>query len=182
MNDETSNLHAKIKWNEKAVGSQRSNAPKGTEEYFEDIKKYRYGYETPFLPRLLLQNVQDKEILEIGVGHGIDATEMVKNGGKYTGLDITENHIDLTKKNFELQGLQYERIITGDLQTVNLERKFNVIYSFGVLHHISHEEVYLKKLRAILKEDGELRIAVYSKHSFFNYYLKSASYQKNKNI
>ena len=180
MNDETSNLHAKIKWNEKAVGSQRSNAPKGTEKYFEDIKKYRYGYETPFLPRLLLQNVQDKEILEIGVGHGIDATEMVKNGGKYTGLDITENHIDLTKKIFELQGLRYEQIIIGDLQTVDLEKKFDIIYSFGVLHHISHEEVYLKKLRTIIKEDGELRTAVYSKHSFFNYYMYLTWIVKNR--
>ncbi|MEP3208471.1 MAG: class I SAM-dependent methyltransferase [Maribacter sp.] len=180
MRGETSNLHAKKRWNERAVGSQRSSATKGSKVYFEDIRSYRFSYETPFLPRLLHQNVVGKEILEIGVGHGIDAIEMVRGGAKYTGLDITENHIELTKKNFALNQLPYEEIINGDLQTVPVKKKYDIVYSFGVLHHIAHEDAYLKTIRKIIKEDGELRIAVYSKHSFFNYYMYFTWLVKNR--
>ena len=180
MSKETSNLHAQKKWNEKAVGSQRSSAIKGSLEYFQEIRQYRYGYETPFLPRLLHQNVEGKKILEIGVGHGIDGMEMVNNGGSYSGLDITENHIELTKKNFELNRLPYEEIINGDLLETPIEKKYDVIYSFGVLHHISHEDKYLQEIRKIINEDGEFRIAVYSKHSFFNYYMYVTWLLKNR--
>ena len=180
MDSNTSNLHAKIRWNRAAVGSQRSNADKGTKKYFEDIKTYRYGYETPFIPRLLLQHVNNKEVLEIGVGNGIDAVEIANNGGKYTGLDITDNHIELTKINFNLNGLNFEQIINDDLETVDLHQKFDVIYSFGVLHHIHQEETYLKKIKNILKKNGELRIAVYSKYSFFNIYMFVTWIIKNK--
>lgn len=180
MEPETSNLHAKINWNKRAVGSQRSNAEKGSKQYFQDIKTYRYGYETPFIPRLLLQNVGNKDVLEIGVGNGIDAVEMAKAGAKYSGLDITENHIELTKKNFNLNGVQYDQIITGDLLTIDFNKKFDIIYSFGVMHHISHESMYLNKIREVLKENGELRIAVYSKYSFFNLYLFVTWIVKNR--
>ena len=39
--------------------------------------------------------------------------------------------------------------------------------AFGTLHHISHELSFLKRIYQILDKDGELRVALYSKYSFF---------------
>ena len=149
------------------VGAQRSSHEKGTKECFLDIKEYRYGYETPFIPVILLSNVKDKSVLEIGIGNGIDAVQFVKNGAKYTGLDITTNHIELTKRNFDINGLSYENIVEGDLLTLNFSQKFDVVYSFGVLHHIFHESQYIAIIHDILKSNGEFGFGFYSKYSFF---------------
>ena len=105
-----SNVNAAKRWNKSAVGSQRSQSPKGTLKYFQEIENYRYGYETPFIPSLLCDNVKGKKILEIGVGNGIDAKTLIKNGASYTGLDITENHLSLTEINLNLHKLNYNEL------------------------------------------------------------------------
>ena len=168
-----SNDQARKTWELKAVGCQRSMAPKGSAQYFSDIREYRYGYETPFIPREFeFSQMAGKQVLEIGVGNGIDAVEMARCGACYTGLDITVNHLALTRQNFAINLPAYEpRLIHGDLLETSLNERFDIIYSFGVLHHIAHEEPYLDKLRSLLNRDGRLMIAVYSKWSFFNAYI-----------
>lgn len=168
-----SNAAAQATWNAKAVGSQRAgDAEVGTTEYFARIREYRYGYETPFIPRLFrFEELKGKRVLEIGVGVGIDATEMARRGAEYHGIDITRNHLDLTRRNFEVQRLPGS-LTEGDLLATEVPgAPFDVIYSFGVLHHIAHEERILGRARQLLKPNGRLLMAVYSKYSFFNAYL-----------
>lgn len=180
---DASNAAARNAWNKKAVGSQRASAPPGSAEYFAQIRAYRYGYETPFLPEVFgFSDLEGKRVLEIGIGNGIDAVEMMRGGARYTGLDITENHIRLTKKNIEIAGLndKLENIIQDDLLSVSLNGRYDIIYSFGVLHHIAHEQSYIRRCQAILTQNGELRIGVYSKYSFFNGYLFATWLFRNK--
>lgn len=166
-----SNEAARSTWEVRAVGEQRAIAPKGTLEYFEQIRSYRYGYETPWISRLFeFEQLTGKSVLEVGVGHGIDGVEMARYGAKYHGIDITRNHIDLARRNFELHQLRCE-IFEGDLLETDVPSPFDVVYSFGVLHHIAHEKAYLQKIRTLLTSDGKLMISVYSKYSFFNVWL-----------
>jgi hypothetical protein len=59
------------------VGSQRSAAPPGTKEYFDDLRAYRYQYETPFIQTFFdFTRISGHSVLEVGVGNGIDAIEM----------------------------------------------------------------------------------------------------------
>lgn len=170
-----SNEAAKATWENRAVGSQRANAVIGSSAYFNEIREYRYGYETPFIPRLFrFQEMAGKRVLEIGVGNGIDGVEMARHGAVYHGLDITQNHLDLTRANFANNNLKC-RLYEGDLREVVVPAPFDIVYSFGVLHHISHEQDYLEQIRQLLTDDGRLMIGVYSKYSFFNAYL-CASY------
>lgn len=162
---------AQATWNRKAVGSQRATAPAGSREYFDQIRAYRYGYETPFIPSFFdFASLNGKRVLEIGVGNGIDGVEMARNGAIYTGIDVTPNHLELARQNFDLNGLA-ARFIEGDLLTTELGGGFDAVYSFGVMHHISAEDEYLRKARELLKPDGRLMIAVYSKWSMFNAFM-----------
>lgn len=177
---EKSNERATKRWDTYAVGAQRSNADSGTKKYFQDIRNYRYGYETPFIPKLLMKDVKDKSVLEIGVGNGIDACELISRGAAYTGLDICKNHLTLTKENLIQQGLTYQQFIEKDLLECSLKEKFDIVYSFGVLHHIEHEKAYLFKINNTLNLNGELRVALYSKYSFFNIYMTATWLVKNR--
>jgi 2-polyprenyl-3-methyl-5-hydroxy-6-metoxy-1,4-benzoquinol methylase len=181
-----SNRRARATWEIKAVGSQRAVAKKGTVEYFNQIRNYRYGYETPFISEVFdFKGLSGKHVLEIGVGNGIDAVEMIKYGAIYSGVDITKNHIALAKKNIfysykEKSDVFMKAIYEGDLLEMDLPNKFDVVYSFGVLHHIQHEQAYLLKIQQLLVENGQLRIAVYAKYSFFNIWLAFTWIVKNR--
>lgn len=181
-----SNAQARSTWERRAVGSHRSQEPAGTAAYYEQIRSYRYGYETPFIPSFFdFAGLKGKRVLEVGVGNGIDAVEMMRHGARYTGIDITQNHLALTRRYVELeqqrgQPLQLEALIEGDLLESCLEGKYDVVYSFGVLHHISHEAQFLRRIRQLLAPAGELRIAVYAKFSFFNLWMLMTWLLKNR--
>ena len=175
---DTSNRQARSTWERKAVGSQRASAEAGTAEYYAQIRDYRYGYETPFIPEFFGFPMLEggKRVLEIGVGNGIDAVEMMRHGARYTGIDVTRNHLELTRRYIELERaagreLDVEAIVEGDLLETELAGNYDVVYSFGVLHHIAHEEAMLARIHELLAEDGELRIAVYARASFFNLWM-----------
>jgi 2-polyprenyl-3-methyl-5-hydroxy-6-metoxy-1,4-benzoquinol methylase len=159
-------------WTAKPVGGQRSKAAPGTDKFFQDVEAYRYGYETPWIPRIFgFEKLRGKNVLELGVGLGIDGSNIASHGAKYTGVDITQRHLDLAEQNFARKGLS-GRFIHGDLTAIDLpEKSFDVIYSFGVLHHIEAEEDVLKAVHRSLKDDGAFMFAVYSKYSYFNAFM-----------
>ena len=172
MNTPVDNAPARRTWNRTPVGSQRSVAAPGTPQYFSDLRSYRYGYETPFLPGFFrYETLRSKRVLEIGVGNGVDAVEMARAGALYTGIDVTERHIELTRANFALQGLPEPRIVQGSLLEHSFGETFDVVYSFGVLHHIPQERQYLARIADLLAPDGRLLAGFYSRYSSFNAYL-----------
>lgn len=181
-----SNQQARHTWENKAVGSQRAHSPASTLSYFEEIRNYRYGYETPFIPQFFdFSGLSSQRVLEIGVGNGIDALEMIRGGAIYTGVDITHNHINLTRRYINLIGTQnlpgdVEDIVEGDLLEQSLPGDYDVVYSFGVLHHIAHEEEFLNRIFNLLRPGGELRVAFYSRFSFFNVWLIITWLTRNK--
>ncbi len=169
---ETGHAAARRLWGANPVGSLRSAAAPGEARYFADLRRHRYGYETPFLPRIFgLDQMAGRRVLEIGVGNGIDALEMARGGAIYTGIDVTARHLELTARNFELAGLDAPKLVLGDLLTSDVGGPFDVVYSFGVLHHIPAEGQYLRRARDLLAKDGRVLLGVYSRYSFFNTYL-----------
>ena len=166
------NAPARRHWNRNPVGSQRSASEPGTAQYFADIRNYRYGYETPFLPEFFrYAKLRGKRVLEIGVGNGIDAVEMARAGASYSGIDVTERHVELTRANFAQSGLSATQLIRGDFLEHSFAEPFDAVYSFGVLHHIPQEREYLARVREVLKPDGRLLAGFYSRYSSFNAYL-----------
>src|SRR5262249_45684403 len=116
-------------WSRNPVGSFRSRAQPGSAQYFADLRAYRYGYETPFIPRLFaFQRMAGKRVLEIGVGNGVDAVEMARAGASYTGVDVTPRHLELTAANFAHAGLPSPQLLCGELPTLELAGPFDIVY------------------------------------------------------
>lgn len=163
---------ARRTWNRKPVGSQRSKALPGTAEYFADLRAYRYGYETPFLPEFFrYPDMRGKRVLEIGIGNGIDAVEIARAGANYTGIDVAERHAELTRQHFAVQGLPEPEIVLGKLLEHRFAQQFDVVYSFGVLHHIPREAEYIERIFELLRPGGRLLAGFYSRYSSFNAYM-----------
>ena len=159
-------------WTRAPVGSFRSQAAPGTARYFQDLRDYRYGYETPFIPRLFrFERMAGRRVLEIGVGNGTDAVAMAQQGAVYSGIDVTARHLELTQANFALAGLARPTLVCGDLLLSDFREKYDFVYSFGVMHHIPNETAYLQRVRELLLPGGRLLLGVYSKYSLFNAYI-----------
>ncbi|MFT6765625.1 MAG: 2-polyprenyl-3-methyl-5-hydroxy-6-metoxy-1,4-benzoquinol methylase [Alteromonas naphthalenivorans] len=139
----------------------------GTKAFFEKVLKERFGKEHDFLPEFVqYQDWKGKRVLEIGCGAGYDAYMFCKYGADYTGIDIVSENIDRTKKHLKLYNLK-ATVLEIDAEKLAFDKKFDLIYSFGVLHHIPNIDVVLQKIKVNLADDGVFKLAVYNKNSIF---------------
>jgi len=156
-------------WNKRPCNSKHSTKPVGTKEYFDEVETKKYRVE-PHIPGFALyEQWKGKKVLEVGCGMATDGTNFARAGADYHGIDLTEEGIKLAKTRFQIFGLK------GHLQTCNAEEltscledgeKFDLIYSFGVIHHSPHPDVIVKEMKKLLKPGGTLKLMVYSKISF----------------
>lgn len=155
-------------WGASPAGTLHAQDEKpGTQAFFEKVLKERFGKEHDFLPELVrYQDYKGKRVLEIGCGAGYDAYMFCKQGAEYTGIDIVPENIERTKKHLSFYNLQ-ATILEMDAEHLAFSKKFDLIYSFGVLHHIPNIDGALQSIKNNLADDGEIWIAVYNKYSVF---------------
>lgn len=157
-------------WDSRPCNLLHSNAPIGTKKYFEEVEKRKYFVEPHILEFADFPRWKGKLVLEIGCGIGTDATNFVRNGAIYTGVELSSQSLMLAKKRFEIFNLP-GRFLEGNAEEIDqlLEgEKFDLVYSFGVLHHTPSFERALKGIRSLMHKDSEFKIMVYAKNSWKN--------------
>lgn len=139
-----------------------------TLEYYRAIRKHRYEIYAPWMQQAMaFSEWQGKRILEIGVGLGSDHYMLAKAGNRMTALDLSREHLKLTKRHLELEGLGTDTVY-GDAENMPFEdSSFDVIYSFGVLHHTPDTAAAFGEVYRVLKPRGVALIGVYHRYSFF---------------
>jgi len=97
---------------------------------------------------------EKQDFLEVGCGSGVVTRYLAKEyGGSVTGIDIDPQQIELAKKG--ASGINNIRYYEADATSLPFENKrFDVILSFGVLHHVENWLEALKEIRRILKPGG----------------------------
>lgn len=157
-------------WNNRPCNLRHSRSPIGTKEYFDEVEARRYRNEPHNFTFPDFDRWKGKKVLEIGCGIGTDAVNFARAGADYTGIDLSEESVKLCKKRFEVFGL-HGRIREANAEEVDLifaGEKFDLIYSFGVIHHAPRPERIVQGLPSILADDGEVRAMLYAKNSWKN--------------
>jgi ubiquinone/menaquinone biosynthesis C-methylase UbiE len=97
------------------------------------------------------------------------------NGARYTGARVTA--VDLSEKSLEIaqqhaqaysvqDQIQFYRANTEELtKSVPIE-PYDLIYSYGVIHHTPHPATALEQLRAYCKPDTTLKLMLYNRNSW----------------
>ncbi len=141
------------------------------EEFFDRYDRYRYQKEAHILTNLDRIDFRGKRVLEIGLGQGADAEQIVNRGGKYSGVDLTDESVKRVKMRFSLHRLEYETIERSNaLQLPFDDDTFDIVFSHGVLHHIPEIKKAQTEIARVLKPDGKLVVMLYAKWSL-NYLL-----------
>jgi len=157
--------NVKTYWEKNTPQYWYTNEEYGTKAFYDDIQQIRYDQAYPYLPDVAeFDEHRGDEVLEVGCGQGTDLYQFAKGGAVVTGIDLTESAIAKTQQLFDA----YEHPVT--LRSTNAEDlsafpddSFDVVYSFGVLHHTPDTDKALGEVRRVLKPGGKAIIMLYAK-------------------
>ena len=158
-------------WNNRPCNLRHSRSPIGTREYFDEVEARRYANEPHNYTFPEFDRWKGKRVLEIGCGIGTDAVNFARAGADYTGIDLSAESVKLAKQRFEVFGLSGEIFEANAEELDNVfdpHEKFDLIYSFGVIHHAPRPERVVAHLPGLLKDNGECRVMLYAKNSWKN--------------
>lgn len=152
-------------WNDRPCDSDLSDRDRQSREYFLEIERRRYELQ-PHIPDILSKiDWRGKRVLEIGTGVGTDARNIIGRGGNYTGINIDRGSTDSTLqalRAFSLPGVAMQ----GNAISLDFpDNSFDVVYSFGVLHHIPEVDRAAAEIHRVLKPGGELLVMLYNRTS-----------------
>ncbi len=146
-----------------------------SKEFFQEIDKrffdalipfaHLYNSKIPFENLIPYKILTGKKVLEIGCGAGSLASVFSTLGADYTGVDISDTEVKLTKKRFKVFKLK-GKIIQADAEKLPFKNNtFDFVWSWGVIHHSAYPERIVSEIYRVLKPNGETRVMVYNKNS-----------------
>jgi ubiquinone/menaquinone biosynthesis C-methylase UbiE len=137
----------------------------GSKEWYERMEALRYEREPEIHATAQFTRHHGKTILEIGVGAGTDHLQWARAGAVCHGVDLTDAAVDVTRQRLALYGF------TSDLQRCDAEKlpfedaSFDVVYSWGVIHHAESPALIVAEIHRILKPGGVFLGMLYGRHS-----------------
>lgn len=157
-------------WNEASCGEQLYLDGSDESGYLAQMRK-RYELE-PFIESFArFEEARDLDVLEIGVGLGADHQRFANAGARLTGIDLTARAVEHTRRRFELFGLRSDlRVADAECLPFD-EESFDVVYSWGVLHHSPNTARAIDEVWRVLRRGGVAKIMIYHKHSLVGYML-----------
>ena len=144
-------------WNAEPCGTRYLSGP----SEFEAHARARYQLE-PHIPAFAgFALSRGLRVLEVGVGMGADYERWLKAGAIATGIDLTTASLDQARRRCELSGLKPD-LYEADAEHLPFpDESFDVVYSYGVMHHSPSTEQCLQEAWRVLKPGGQARIMLY---------------------
>lgn len=165
-------------WNEQSCGTEITRSAKFSKEYFEEIESFRY-FSEPFIHSFAqFSRYHGKRVLEVGFGAGTDFVQWLRCGAIAEGIDLTPEALHHLSERIAVCNLPKPACIQiGDAEKLPFEsNRFDLGYSFGVLHHSPDTEKAVTELVRVVRPGGEVKIMLYNRHSIyiFNKWLRHA--------
>lgn len=163
--DETLKDAVRQHWEAVPCGT-RDVSPDDRRRFFDRIERERYEWEPYIRDFARFERARGKKLLEVGVGAGTDFINWVRHGAIATGVDLTEQGVALTRERVALEGLTAE-VRQADAENLPFERDtFDIVYSYGVLHHSPDTQRAVREVHRVLKPGGTALVMVYQPWSW----------------
>ncbi|MEX2153550.1 MAG: class I SAM-dependent methyltransferase [Gemmatimonadaceae bacterium] len=149
-------------WNEEPCGTGLVTEKKYSPEYFEQLRRTRYEREPEIMEFADFVRGRGKRVLEVGVGAGTDFAEWCRSGAEAHGVDLTEEGIAHTKTRLDAEQLSAASLRVGDAESLpHPDNHFDIVYSWGVIHHSPDTPRALGELIRVAKPGGTIKLMVY---------------------
>ncbi len=105
-------------------------------------------------------NLRDRRVLDVGCGGGILAEALARLGGRVTGIDLSQDLVELAKEHARERGLEIDyRLISAEALAEQGLGTFDIVTCMEVLEHIPKPEETVAACSRLLGRGG---------HAFFS--------------
>jgi len=112
------------------------------------------------------ESARGKRVLEIGVGAGTDFLNWVRAGARVWGVDLSAEAVEHARRRLAVYGLEAEEVQQADCESLPYpDEHFDVVYSWGVIHHTPDSQQALREIVRVCRVGGTCKLMVYNRHS-----------------
>lgn len=127
----------------------------GSDYYDDTHRRWFENPNTPLFDRLCAIIPQGASVFDVGCGRGdfLRHVQRQRPDVKLTGIDYSPNEANNI------------RFLKGDVLTLDLRERFDVIVSLAVIEHVPDCRAFTKRLRELAKPDGSVAIMTLNESS-----------------
>jgi len=155
----------RVYWNNRPCNIRHSTKPVGTREYFDEVESRKYLVEPHIVSFADFPHWNGRRVLEIGCGIGTTTISFARAGADVTAVDLSAESVELTRRRATVFGLDGRvHLYVGDAENLSElvpPSAYDLIWSFGVLHHTPHPERALDQLRNYVKPGTTVKLMMY---------------------
>lgn len=157
-------------WETHVNNEYYTRAARGSAAYFAEIerRRYRHHYHLVDLFKALRAGpLADQRVLEIGCGIGIDTLALARLGfGEVVGIDLTAAAIQIATERARAEGIRGVRFEVANGEQLGFpDASFDVVYSFGVIHHTPSITGVIAEMYRVLRPGGRALVMIYHRRS-----------------
>jgi 2-polyprenyl-3-methyl-5-hydroxy-6-metoxy-1,4-benzoquinol methylase len=157
-------------WDARPCNIRHSTKPVGSKEYFDEVEARKYFVE-PHIPAFAgFERWRGKRVLEVGCGIGTDSINFARAGADLTAVELSGESLSIAAQRAEVMGvadrIRFVQANAEELTSALDEEPYDLVYSFGVVHHTPHPERALAEMRVLTAPGGVLKLMVYHRRSW----------------
>jgi 2-polyprenyl-3-methyl-5-hydroxy-6-metoxy-1,4-benzoquinol methylase len=165
-------------WDARPCNIRHSAKPVGSKEYFDEVEARKYFVE-PHIPAFAdFDRWLGKRVLEVGCGIGTDSINFARAGANLTAVELSGESLRVAAQRAEVMGvadrIRFIQANAEELTSTLDEEPYDLVYSFGVVHHTPHPERALVEMRALTAPAGTLKLMVYHRRSWKVFWIVAA--------
>ena len=157
-------------WNARPCNIRHSLKPIGERDYYLEVRQRKHFIE-PHIPGFAeFAKWKGKRVLEVGCGLGTASFCFAEAGAEMTSVDLSSKSLEIAEQGARALGLG-DRITFAVADAEHIAETlphahYDLIYSFGVIHHTPHPDAALAQIRKLVKLGGTLKVMVYHRYSW----------------
>lgn len=165
-------------WDSRPCNIRHSTKPVGSKEYFDEVEARKYLVE-PHIPAFAeFERWKGKRVLEVGCGIGTDSINFARAGAQLTAVELSGESLKIAAERAEVMGvsdrIRFVQANAEELTSALGDEQFDLVYSFGVVHHTPHPERALAEIRRLTAPGGTLKLMVYHRRSWKVFWIVAA--------
>jgi len=157
-------------WDLRPCNIRHSRQAVGSRAYFDEVEARKYFVESHIPGFADFEGSAGKKVLEVGCGIGTDTMNFARHGCEVTAVDLSIESLSLATARAKVCGLQsWIKFIHANAEELSksvVVEPYDLIYSFGVIHHSPNPRAIIEELLKYTKPGTVVKLMLYYRFSW----------------